>query len=273
MKPLLPATALSLALALHAPGVWASAHWTAKLPSSGSPHSFPVDSSLGIAIIDSGVTDHADLNVANRIDFTGSTAGLTLRDEFNTSSWSNSDGSADWSSSPWIESGDNGDPWSGSITVETDYCPDTSSRCIEFDARGGVNDAITRAANLAGAESATLTFDYRVHTIGESAEFVLEASTDGGSSWSSPLATFNAVTVEYGKTVDLTPFASAHTQFRFRVTDYDPEAHFYLDNVEISTNAASSPAAFSSTLRDEFNVSNWSNSDGSDDWSSSPWDR
>ena len=130
-----------------------------------------------------------------------------------------------------METGDDGTTAAGSLQVQVDYCPDPASMCIEFDSRGGVNDAITRAVNLDGATSATLTFDYRVHTILDSAEFVLEVSADGGANWNS-LASYNTVELVFGETIDLTPYISADTQIRFRLND---KFAFYLfvDNVEI----------------------------------------
>ncbi|MBT8443014.1 MAG: S8 family serine peptidase [Gammaproteobacteria bacterium] len=169
----------------------------------------------------------------------------TLRDEFNSTSYSNSDGTESWSSTPWIESGDNNDPSGGSIAVETDYCPDPSSRCVEFDARGGVNDTLERAVDLGNATTAELVFDYRLYDIETSAEFVLEVSTDGGAHWDAePLAVYNTAELVLHESVDLTDFRSADTRIRLRVTDSDPEAHFYIDNVEIEIDGGDSKDPF-----------------------------
>ena len=108
------------------------------------------------------------------------------------------------------------------MTVETDYCPDPSSRCVEFDARGGVNDSLERAVNLGNATTAELIFDYRLYDIAGDAEFVLEVSTDGRASWEvEPLAVYNTAELELHESIDLTDFRSANTRIRFRVTNSD----------------------------------------------------
>ena len=260
-----------LNLALDAPvsSASASARQTAGLPSGSSANAFAVNPGIGIAVLDSGVADHLDINLASRVDVRALTAAPieTYRDEFSDLAANNSNGTLNWSNQPWIETGDNGSPSGGSITIETDYCPDSQSRCVEFDARGGVNDALEREVDLADAQSATLVFDYRLYDIDSSAEFVLEVSANGGASWASqPLAVYDSAALVFGESVDLTPYVSDNTRIRFRVTDYDPEAHLYLDNIEVQVDRGNVV-----TLRDNFDAISYSNSDGTEDWSTGGW--
>ena len=97
-----------------------------------------------------------------------------------------------------------------------------------------MNDSIERRVDLAGAAEATLTFDYRLYDVAETAEFVLEVSTDDGSTWeSTPLGVYNDEELVFGETVDLSPYATGDTRIRFRVTNSDEDAHLYIDNVRV----------------------------------------
>ncbi len=146
----------------------------------------------------------------------GSGGSDTVRDEFNSTSYGNNDRSENWSTD-WIESGDNGSPSSGDITVEVDDCPDDDSRCIEFDGDAGLNAAVEREVDLSAASSATLSFDF--HLDGSSAEYVLEVSTDGGASWQSPALRTFASKESGSERIDLSAHTSANTRIRFRLTD------------------------------------------------------
>ena len=73
----------------------------------------------------------------------------TLRDEFNTASYSNNDGSESWSGD-WIETHDNANPTYGDILIFE------GELMIKDDDR-----AIQRSANLTDAATAVLRFDYR----------------------------------------------------------------------------------------------------------------
>ena len=182
-----------------------SAKKTARLPEQATANGLYDGSGVTVAVLDSGVANHADMNVQVSMDCTQPSAAgsQTLRDEFNSTSYNNSDGSMDWSGKSWIETGDNNSPSGGDIAVEVDYCPSSSSRCIEFDSdSGALNDTIEREMDLSGATSATLSFDYRLDYSG--AEYVLEVSTDGGASWlSSPLAVYNTPAQVFGESIDL----------------------------------------------------------------------
>ncbi len=212
-----------------------SAKKTAKLPEQASANGIYTGSGVTVAVLDSGVAGHADVNVQLALDCTAEAAGgsETLRDEFNTTSYINSDGSMNWSSNAWIETGDDNTPNTGEITVEVDDCPDAGSRCIEFDSDTyALNDTLEREVNLSGAASATLSFDYHLDFAG--AEYLLEVSSDGGASWEpTPLATYSTPALVFGENIDLTPYASPNTRIRFRLTDTDGNAHLYIDDLQI----------------------------------------
>ena len=75
---------------------------------------------------------------------------------------------------------------------------------------------IQRAANLAGATSAVLTFDYTAANLESGDTLVVEASSDGSSF--TILETLDGPSGTGTKSYDLTSYISATTTIRFRVT-------------------------------------------------------
>jgi len=90
----------------------AAARQTAGEPAAGSANAFAVDSTIGIAVLDSGVSTHGDLNVATRLNCTASavTSNGTFADSFSSASYSNNDGSLSFSGA-WV-----GGPLTMSVT-------------------------------------------------------------------------------------------------------------------------------------------------------------
>ncbi len=105
-----------------------------------------------------------------------------------------------------------------------------------------------------------LAFDYQLDT--SNTAYTLEASSNGGSTWNT-LAVFTSAANSSGS-FDLSPYISANTRIRFRLTGGTSGGHFYLDNVEIAF------ASTNATVRDEFNEISYNNNDGSVDWQA-PW--
>jgi hypothetical protein len=89
---------------------------------------------------------------------------------------------------------------------------------------------------------------------------VLELSSNGGQTWSTPLSTA-ADNVDGYYWFDITQWASANTRMRFRVTDADSRAVFYVDDVEVWYKTTT-------TARDSFDNVSFSNSNGNDSWAS-----
>ncbi|MDH5456740.1 MAG: hypothetical protein OEY37_11745, partial [Gammaproteobacteria bacterium] len=157
----------------------AAAQQTAGLPSAGSRNAFPVDSTIGIAVLDSGVAEHNDLSVATRMNCTIAAAATsgTYADFFNTASYSNNDGSDAWSGA-WVEENDDG--------LATSQNGDALVHGTSFymdNYWGGALPALRRTANLEGASSATLSFDYRGYGAGGVDTVAIEVSSNGGASY------------------------------------------------------------------------------------------
>ncbi len=165
----------------------------------------------------------------------GDCQSVTVRDNFDVSSFGNNDGSDDWSGD-WIENdpqpGGAG-PLSGQVKIKNgflrlDDAPDT-----------GGHPSLAREVDLSGAGSATLNFDFDTSSgVDKSDAVTVEISADGGASWT----TLEVITDIYGSTwqersFDITPFISAQTQVRFRVSSYysGDNEYFYVNYVEITS--------------------------------------
>ena len=82
------------------------------------------------------------------------------RDDFNSISYANSDGSLSWSGSPWVEVGSNG-PGSDPVSVGSWSTRCASGNCIRInDITQGTPHGFHRSADLSGAAAAVLTFSY-----------------------------------------------------------------------------------------------------------------
>ena len=195
-----------------------------------------------------------------------------MRDEFNAISFANNNGTANWLGN-WQELGETSGPGSGRVQVcASSYCVSGSCLRIGGDEVRITGRGLTRAVNLPGAASATLTFSYRRDYDEEPGSVSLEISSDGGAYWST-LATYviNASDQSpVAQSFDITPFASADTKVRILGSGSEVEGYLYLDNLQIeyssgtgSTNPSPAPIG---TVRDEFNATSFGNNDGTENW-------
>ncbi len=158
----------------------------------------------------------------------------TVRDNFETRSWSNNDGTVNWSGD-WIEvDGDSTppSPTSGNALI-------TNGGELRLDDRPdtGGDPGVARQANLAGATVATLRFQWRTSNQIESSDsVVVEVSANGGGTWTE-LEDFTGLDGGESGTnsYDITPYATATTQVRLRVNaNYGGNnEYFYVEFIEI----------------------------------------
>lgn len=147
----------------------------------------------------------------------------TVRDQFGTVSYSNNDGTNDWSSA-WFDAED-GNPAAGDM------------RITGGEMRlGEGNRNIYREANLGSTgmnlTSATLTYDYRTSgNLDAPDTVVVEVSPNGGTSWNL-LATYTN-DVSGSASFDITSSIAANTRVRFSFNTGANE-FFFVDNVQIS---------------------------------------
>jgi serine protease AprX len=155
----------------------------------------------------------------------------TVRDEFSAVSYSNDNGTQSWAGS-WAESGDDGMPGSGWVKIANG----------SLQLRNG-NRSLTRQVNLAGAVSATLSFQYLRSSFDDAGDYVaVEASADDGSTWTE-LARFAGPGTDIAwqtASVSLASHRAANTQIRFVASGglgwWDA---LYVDNVQIEYTGAS----------------------------------
>ena len=183
---------------------------------------------------------NADFNgtVANGLTFrawdrTSGTAGgtadttssaNTLRDDFGAGSYSNNNGSAAWASD-WIDV--DGNPAAGNIQI-------TGGQLILSSNLN--SDSIYREADLSGAASATLAFNYDNQLLLGLGSVILEASNNGGGSYTT-LATFSA-SINTGSgafSTDIGAYIAANARIRFSVAGVSaPAQSLLVDDVQIS---------------------------------------
>ena len=116
---------------------------------------------------------------------TSTTTSVTFVDNFQTSSFGNSNGTAAWDPD-WVETGDNNNPGSGQIRIDDG---NNTLRIIGGTQNTGgattgpANGAtITRAVNLTGAAGATVTFSANPDSL-EAGESVVAEFTADGTTW------------------------------------------------------------------------------------------
>ena len=171
----------------------------------------------------------------------GATADLTstrtVLDSFTTASYANNNGTTSWTAG-WVESDSNGGgATGGNILV-------TGGR-LRVQARS-TSDSIYREANLSGAKTATLSFDY-TNSLGSSDTVLIQVSANGGASYTT-LGTFNNSTSTGSgtKSYDIAGYIAANTRIRFNVTSTGSNNYFYVDNVKLAYNGGA-PATGGST--------------------------
>jgi MSHA biogenesis protein MshQ len=159
----------------------------------------------------------------------GRAAAETVRDEFNDRSYANNDGTQAWTTD-WLEIGETDGPSSGEIRVHNDQGELWVLRIQS-------NRGIQREADLSGATSAVLRFDYRRSDLDSSWDYVtVEVSGDGGASWTQ-LASFNGPQNDsdyQSASYDISAFASSSTRIRLMGSAFlGGGDEVYFDNIEI----------------------------------------
>lgn len=158
----------------------------------------------------------------------------TVRDDFENELWDNNDGSANWSGD-WIEvDGDEPPPSPDDGNVQI-----TNGGMLRLDDRPNTNGepSVARQANLAGATSATLRFDWDARNNLETSDsVVVEISANGGGSWTT-LEDFTGIDDQDSgsRAYNITAYATATTQVRIRVNNGYGGAgeRFRLEYIEI----------------------------------------
>ena len=184
----------------------------------------------------------------------------TYRDNFSAVSYSNQDGSMNWSSD-WVEVNDNGLPNSGDIRITNA----TRLRVKDNDR------SISRIADLSTYSTAPLTFDYRENGFDNAADYVDIEVRGGGSGWQllqryagpavntgSASLVIDPLLLAADTEVRLLTSPNLGNNDRFQVDNFQIEAcSFILDHFNINVGAGSAntcnPFNFTVTAEDSSN--------------------
>ena len=147
----------------------------------------------------------------------------TVRENFDTASYTNNDGTQSWSTG-WVETDDGGGGASGGEI----YVDGTDLR-IRVRTDG---DNIYREADLSGATAATLTFDVTDNRLVNSDILRLQVSNDGGGNWVTLKDFTTADPNVSSESFDITGSIAANTRVRFLVVG-DGDDRIHIDNVQI----------------------------------------
>jgi len=193
------------------------------------------------------------------------------RDDFSAIWYANSQGSIDWSADAWIENGDDDSASTGAFHIGTEpHC--SSSLCLIIGKDGADTAAIKRSADLAAADAATLTFQYKrhKHVGGDVGEVRLQIATSAAGPWTTldtfPLDATDPQTEDYERVI--TPWISTETTVRFRIVGGVGDSHInigdfrielfgdqnvapVLDPIPDQTIAEEQPFTFTATASDE----------------------
>ncbi len=159
----------------------------------------------------------------------------TYLDQFEIYAFDNSDGTLDWSTSPWTEVGESDGPTAGDIRIWTDL---DSVRIRTRDNDNG-GEGLEREADLSGAASVTLSYDYRRNKLDSSSDFTtVEVSANGAAGPWTELARYSGPTNDSAYVTashDISAFASANTRVRLKTSSsMGGQDEVWFDNVEIA---------------------------------------
>ena len=170
----------------------------------------------------------------NSLSWLASTVALadTVRDEFNSISYSGNDGTATWSGD-WQEFGESDGPSSGILrVVSNSRC--TSGNCIRVghsDIEDQPTKRLAREVDLSGASTATFTYDFEVQNNDNNGPVLVRVSGNGGSSWTT-LATYSPFDGSGSESFDITPYIASNTQVAVEVTG-KYSMYLFVDNIQI----------------------------------------
>lgn len=149
-------------------------------------------------------------------------AQRTYGDTFATQDYNRNDGTANWTTD-WIESGDtdNG-PTAEHIQIQSG----------QLYMHGIWTEDIRRTADLTGATSATLSFDYTTNSLGGLQQLGVFISNNGGTSFVQIASLSDSGTFSQ----DITAYIAANTVLRFTISQmvWNPDDNAFIDNVLLS---------------------------------------
>jgi hypothetical protein len=178
-----------------------------------------------------GIDAESALSVDAQQNWLNLLALETVRDDFDTASYANNNGSANWVGS-WVETdAGGGGATGGDVFVTTNLHLQSTN----------LGDGLYREANLAAASAATLTFDIQ-NGISDDDVIRLEVSHSGGTNWNT-LRDYSSSNFGFSnESFDITAFTAPETQIRFRYVSVDEGDAFQVDNLQVEYTTGIAPA-------------------------------
>ncbi len=160
-------------------------------------------------------------------------AAASVRDNFETGSFANNNGSHRWYGD-WVEQNDNNSPYDGKVSIG--WFERGGHRMII----GGNGAIYRRAATPSNASSVTLKLNYSRGNLDAGEYLAVQASANGGSTWTE-VGRINGAGNDYGFTArsfDITAYRGRNTAVRFvgSMSGAFPGDYVDLDDVEITYN-------------------------------------
>ncbi|MCA9060270.1 MAG: hypothetical protein KDA85_17295, partial [Planctomycetaceae bacterium] len=161
----------------------------------------------------------------------GGTASLLLSDrvldQFGTASYSNNDGSVNWTTS-WVETDPSGGGASSGASMIT-------GGELRFEAAGAGSHSMYREVDLSVAVTATLSFSYH-STLGAGDRIEIQASSNGGGSYTTLTdGVFDNTNPGPGTVnIDLSAYIASNTRIRILEVTDGFGGFLYLDDVQVS---------------------------------------
>ncbi len=158
----------------------------------------------------------------------------TYRDEFDAETFSGSNGTLDWSATPWQEVGESDGPTGGDVRIDNDVS-DFQLR-IRDNQNGG--EGVERLIDLDGATSATISLQYRRQDLDNGNDYVALLVSMGGLAgpWTEidRFGTNNDSSYQsYSR--DISSFISANTAIRLRSSpNMGNSDTVWFDDIEVS---------------------------------------
>ena len=161
-----------------------------------------------------------------------STAPANYADSFTTSAFNNSNGSVNWAATPWVEAQD-GTNTAGTGQIQIDVGGSNQLRFLEGDGA-----TITRAVNLAGVPSATMTFTVDQNGLDAGETVAVQFDANGDGTFETVLSTIGSGSSSGGATTTVTlTGGTANSAIRFvssAIVDAVGTEDVRIDNLSIN---------------------------------------
>lgn len=200
-------------------------------------------------------------------------------DEFNlrncaADDYAGSDGSMDWTATPWTEVGESDGSCAGLIQVAEDSdMPETGSYRLMLDER---LQNVVRIADLSAFSSAVLSFDYRRYNYPTTSDYFSVLVSRDGSIWSE-LERFTGIATDVSyQTVsyDISPYIADTTHIAFATKGINTIQTVYIDNVKITESGGGGKTPVDPVIgdsqicfADDFESGDYTGNTGSMNWS------